>query len=84
MLILIILQKNIYIFVCVCIYYIYLFIYIYSGSTMAQNKANGCDMMQSMATTILSETTSGAGNNGLQDKGTLFTHEHANVIIHSA
>ena len=50
---------------------------------MAQNKANGCDMMQSMATTILSETTSGAGNNGLQDKGTLFTHEHANVIIHS-
>ena len=50
---------------------------------MAQKKANGYDMMQSMATTILSETTSGGGNNGLQDKGTLFTLEHANVIIHS-
>ena len=54
-----------------------------SGSTMGQKKANGYDMMQSMATTILSETTSGGGNNGLQDKGTLFTQEHANVIIHS-
>ena len=31
----------------------------------------------------MSETTSGAGNNGLQDKGTLFIHEHVNVIIHS-
>ena len=50
---------------------------------MGQKKANGYDMMQSMATTILSETTSGGGNNGLQDKGTLFTQEHANVIIHS-
>ena len=54
-----------------------------SGSTMGQKKANGYDMMQSMATTILSETTSGGGNNGLQDKGILFTREHANVIIHS-
>ena len=54
-----------------------------SGSTMAPKMANGCDMMQSIATTILSETTSGAGNNGLKDKGILFTHEHANVIIHS-
>ena len=50
---------------------------------MAPKMANGCDMMQSIATTILSETTSGAGNNGLKDKGILFTHEHANVIIHS-
>ena len=50
---------------------------------MAPKSANGCDMMQSIGTTILSETTSGVGNNGLQDKGTLFTHEHANVIIHS-
>ena len=54
-----------------------------SGSTMAPKMSNGCDMIQSITTTILSETTSGAGNNGLQDKGTLFLHEHVNVIIHS-
>ena len=50
---------------------------------MVPKLSNGCDMMQSITTTILSETTSGAGNNGLQDKGTLFIHEHVNVIIHS-
>ena len=55
----------------------------FSGSTMAPKMSNGCDMMQSITTTIMSETTSGAGNNGLQDKGTLFIHEHVNVIIHS-